>query len=218
MRKSAIACNTANYGGLRAQKIKYIVIHYTAGDGDTAQGNGSYFRNNRVQASAHWFVDDTEAVLSVEEHFIAWHCGGSAYVHPECRNGNSIGVELCSRKDADGLYYFTQETVANAVTLVRELMKKYNVPPENVIRHYDVTGKICPAPFVGAGYDQWNEFKEEISMKRYDKLEDVPNWATATVQRLMDRDILQGNGQGLDLSHDMVRLLVILDRAGMFVK
>lgn len=127
-------------------------------------------------------------------------------------------MELCSRKDADGLYYFTQETVDNAVTLVRELMKKYNVPPENVIRHYDVTGKICPAPFVGAGYDQWNEFKEEISMKRYDKLEDIPNWATATVQRLMDRDILQGNGQGLDLSLDMVRMLVILDRAGMFVK
>lgn len=218
MNKTAIACNTANYGGLRTQKVKYIVIHYTAGDGDTARNNGDYFRNNRVGASAHWFVDDTEAVLSVEEHFVAYHCGGTVYVHPECRNGNSVGVELCSRRDKDGMYYFTQKTVDNAVELVRELMKKYNVPPENVIRHYDVTGKICPAPFVGAGVDQWNEFKEEISMKRYDKIDEVPAWAKATVQRLMNEDILQGNGSGLDLSHDMVRMLVILDRAGMFDK
>lgn len=218
MNKAAIACNAANYGGLRTQKVKYIVIHYTAGDGDTAQNNGEYFRKNRVGASAHWFVDDTEAVLTVPEEFVAWHCGGAEYVHPECRNGNSVGVELCSRKDADGVYYFTQDTVDNAVELVRELMAKYSVPVENVIRHYDVTGKICPAPFVGAGVDQWDEFKEELAMKRYDKIEEVPSWAAATVKKLMEQGILQGDGKSLDLSYDMVRMLVILDRAGMFGK
>ncbi len=216
MNRIAIACNTANYGGLRAKKVKYIVVHYTAGNGDTARDNGIYFQRNEVGASAHWFVDETMVLASVPEQFIAWHCGGGAYVHPECRNSNSIGVELCSRREKDGEYYFLPETVDNAVALVRELMEKYEVPPERVIRHYDVTGKQCPMPFVGVGFEDWKEFKEEISMKRYKHPEELPAWARNTIQKLMDKGYLQGNGVGLDLSHDMVRMLVILDRAGMF--
>ena len=219
MNRLAIACHTANYGGLRTQKVKYIVVHYTAGNGDTARDNGLYFqRNGGLGASAHWFVDEKSALLSVPEEFVAWHCGGAAYTHPDCRNGNSIGVELCSDKDRDGAYYFTEDTLETAAKLIRELMAKYDVPIENVIRHYDVTGKVCPAPFVGSGQADWLAFKEEIAMKRYDKIEDIPSWATATVQKLMDRDILQGTGEGLDLSHDMVRMLVVLDRAGNFDK
>lgn len=216
MKKLAIACNTANYGGLRAKKVKYIVVHYTAGNGDTARNNGIYFQRNEVGASAHWFVDETMAVASVPEQFIAWHCGGADYVHPDCRNSNSIGVELCSRRDKDGEYYFLPETVDNAAALIRELMEKYGVPPERVIRHYDVTGKQCPMPFVGVGFENWKEFKEEISMKRYKYPEELPAWAQETIRKLIDKKFLQGNGVGLDLSHDMVRMLVILDRAGMF--
>lgn len=215
MNKYAIPCNPQNYGGLRAQDVQYIVIHFTAGNGDTAKNNGVYFGREVVAASAHWFVDDTEAVLSVPEEFVAWHCGGATYIHPECRNSNSIGVELCSRMDDTGLYWFTDDTINNAVELVRELMEKYGVPIENVIRHYDVTEKNCPAPFVGAGKGEWLIFKEMLKMKRYNKVEELPDWAVPTVQKLVDNGILQGNGEGLDLSHDMVRMLVILDRAGM---
>lgn len=216
MNRIAIACNTANYGGLRAKKVKYIVVHYTAGNGDTARNNGIYFQRNEVGASAHWFVDETMAVASVPEQFIAWHCGGANYVHPECRNSNSIGVELCSRRDKDGEYYFLPETLDNAVILIRELMEKYNVPPERVIRHYDVTGKICPAPFVGTGIEDWKEFKEEIAMKRYNTVQELPTWARPTVQKLIDKGFLNGTDTGLDLTHDNVRMLVILDRAGVF--
>ena len=85
MNKLAIACNTSTYGGLRIQKVKYIVVHYTAGDGDTARDNGLYFqRNGKLGASAHWFVDEKSAVLSGPEEFVAWHCGGAAYAHPDC--------------------------------------------------------------------------------------------------------------------------------------
>ena len=215
MNKYAIPCNPQNYGGLRGQDVKYIVVHYTAGNGDTAKNNGVYFGREVVAASAHWFVDDTEAVLSVPEEFVAWHCGGANYTHPECRNSNSIGVELCSRMDDTGLYWFTDDTINNAVVLVRDLMEKYDVPIENVIRHYDVTEKNCPAPFVGAGKGEWLIFKEMLKMKRYNTIADLPTWAVPTVQKLVDKGILQGNGEGLDLSHDMVRMLVILDRAGM---
>ena len=216
MNRIATACNTANYGGLRGKKVKYIVVHYTAGNGDTARDNGIYFQRNEVGASAHWFVDETTAVASVPEQFIAWHCGGAAYVHPECRNSNSIGVELCSRKDRDGEYYFMPETVDNAVELIRELMEKYGVPPERVIRHYDVTGKQCPMPFVGVGFENWKEFKEEIAMKRYNTVQELPTWARPAIQKLMDKGFLNGTDKGLDLTMDSVRLLVILDRAGVF--
>lgn len=217
MNKLAITCNAANYGGRRGKKVKYIVIHYTANNGDTARGNGSYFqRTAGIGASAHWFVDETMAVQSVPEDFVAWHCGGDSYAHPECRNANSIGVELCSRQDKDGAYYFAPETFDNAVELVRELMEKYNVPPERVIRHYDVTRKVCPAPFVGVGVEQWKEFKEEISVKRYNNIQELPAWARPTIQKLIDRGFLNGTDKGLDLTLDSVRLLVILDRAGVF--
>lgn len=216
MNKDIILCNRKSYGGLRAGPVRYIVVHYTAGDGDTAAGNGRYFSRVPQQASAHWFVDEQEAVASVPEKYVAWHCGADIYVHPECRNANSIGVELCSRKDAQGDYYFTDPTVRNALELVKELMDKYNVPAERVIRHYDVTGKICPAPFVGKGAEDWRAFKKMLTEKRYDTMDDMPTWAKPTVGKLLNKDILQGTGKGLDLSMDMLRMLVILDRAGEF--
>jgi N-acetylmuramoyl-L-alanine amidase CwlA len=207
-------CNPANYGGFRAQSVRYIVIHFTAGKNDTAKNNGTYFAREAVGASAHFFVDETTVVNSVPEDRVAYHCGGYTYYHPECRNGNSIGVEICTKWE-NGQYAFAPETVANAQELVRELMEKYDVPIENVIRHYDVTEKNCPAPFVGAGKGEWLIFKEALKVKRYNKVEELPDWAVATIQKLVDNGILQGNGEGLDLSHDMVRMLVILDRAGM---
>ena len=85
-----------------------------------------------------------------------------------------------------------------------------------MIRHYDVTGKICPAPFVGVGIEDWKEFKEEIAMKRYNSVQELPTWARPTVQKLIDKGFLNGTDTGLDLTHDNVRMLVILDRAGVF--
>jgi N-acetylmuramoyl-L-alanine amidase len=150
----------SNYEKGRKKTIKYIVVHYTANDGDTAKGNCNYFSGANRGASAHYFVDENEIYQSVNDADTAWHCGAKTYVHKECRNYNSIGVELCSRKDSDGKYYFKEKTVDNAVWLVMYLMKKYSISAENVIRHYDVTGKICPAPFVKQA--EWEKFKERV--------------------------------------------------------
>lgn len=141
--------NKNNYGGSRAlADIKYIVLHYTANDGDTDENNGKYFANNVVKASAHYFVDDDSVTQSVPDNCIAWHCGGKTYKHASCRNANSIGVELCDDVK-NGTIYPSAKTIANALELVEWLMKKYNVPKANVIRHYDVTGKLCPAYWCG---------------------------------------------------------------------
>ena len=138
-----------NYGGERStDSIKYIVVHYTGNDGDTDENNGNYFKNNYVGASAHLFVDDDSITQSVPDNFVAWHCGGATYKHPECRNSNSIGVEICDDV-RNGVIYPSEKTIANALELVEYLMQKYNVPKTNVIRHYDVSGKLCPAYWCG---------------------------------------------------------------------
>ena len=155
----------SNYCTGRTSDIKYIVIHYTANNGDTAKNNIDYYaREENLKASAHFYVDENEVWQSVKEGDTAYHCGANKYVHPYCRNSNSIGIELCSRKDADGKYYFKDETIQNAVKLTKELMAKYNIFVGNVIRHYDVTGKICPAPMVN---DEilWNTFKAMLTEK-----------------------------------------------------
>lgn len=216
-----IACNTDNYRAGRTQPVRYIVMHYTANNGDTARNNCDYYhRVGGLQASAHYFVDEHGAMQSVRECDTAWHCGARAYWHPECRNGNSIGIEMCSRKRADGSYYIKPETVANAATLAREIMQRYGIDTEHVLRHYDVTGKRCPMPWVDDPA-QWTAFlamltpehpneEEDDDMTRYNKIEDVPDWAQDTVRALMDAGALKGDEHGcIDLSRDMVRGMVI---------
>ena len=155
-------CNSTNYRVGRTSVIKFIVIHYTAGNGDTAKNNVDYFANNKnLSASAHYFVDEKMVWQSVKDADTAWHCGGKTYKHPQCRNDNSIGIELCSIKDSAGNYYFKDETIKNAAELTKSLMAKYNIPAENVIRHYDVTGKVCPAPMVN-NTTLWNNFKKTL--------------------------------------------------------
>jgi len=141
--------NSLNYGGKRStSKIKYIVIHYTANDGDTDENNGKYFKNNIVKSSAHYFVDDDSVTISVPDDFNAYHCGANKYKHAYCRNSNSLGIEICD-DIKNGVIYPSEKTIENAVQLTKELMEKYNIPVSNVIRHFDVTGKLCPAYWCG---------------------------------------------------------------------
>ena len=144
-----------------SSRIKYIVIHYTGNDGDTAYNNTKYFKTEYRGASAHYFVDETSIWQSVLDEDVAWHCGTTGtYYHKECRNTNSIGIELCSKKK-NGKYYIPEETIARAVELIHYLRQLYNIPMENILRHYDVTHKNCPAPFVEEKA-QWDNFLSQI--------------------------------------------------------
>lgn len=169
--------HSSNFKSVRTNSVKYLVIHYTSNDGDTAKNNVDYYaRTANLKASAHFYVDTKEVWQSVKEGDTAYHCGANTYKHPYCRNSNSIGIELCSRyagnlksdKANDTVdfskYYFEYEVLKNAAELTRELMAKYNIPIENVIRHYDVTGKTCPAPMV-LDNSLWVKFKEMLTAK-----------------------------------------------------
>ncbi len=153
-----IKADISNYSNRKDGKIQYIIVHYTGNNGDTAENNCKYFQNPNRGASAHYFVDEREVCQSVEERYKAWHCGSEngSYSHNLARNENTIGVEMCSIKKGD-VYYFLENTVINTATLVKTLMKKYNIPPENILRHYDVTGKKCPAPYIDR--IMWSKFK-----------------------------------------------------------
>ena len=150
---------------------KWIVIHYTGSEG-TASDNVAYFNGGNRDASADIFIGHQGEILAYNNdisHQYTWHCGGSlesAY-HPYygvCTNGNSIGVELCTHNEG-GKWTFTGSTIASAVTVVKHLMKLYNIDADHVIRHYDVTGKACPrVPGWGAvgGDAEWIKFKDKL--------------------------------------------------------
>ena len=148
MQRRTILAHRANYGGKRQSGISYIVMHYTANDGDSGMSNARYFQQKlNPPVSAHYFVDDWGVTQTVPEEYVAYHCGASSYRHPACRNVNSIGVELCDTK-RDGTVAPSEQTLENAAELVRELMERYAIPAERIVRHYDVTGKLCPAYWV----------------------------------------------------------------------
>ncbi len=158
-----------NYSNGQIGRIKYIVIHYVGALGG-AEANCKYYASQYIGASAHYFVGFSgEIWQSVEDKDIAWHCGAKTYIHPECRNSNSLGIELCvrnkgSQSETSRDWYFEDATVKAAVQLTKELRKQYHVPEDHVIRHYDVTGKICPNPYVyNHTQHTWNDFKSALT-------------------------------------------------------
>lgn len=151
--------NRRNYGSARStSKIEWIVLHFTANDGDTDESNGNYFQNNVVKASAHYFVDDDSVTQSVPDNYAAWAVGGKKYsdcsktgggkYYGTVTNTNSLSIELCDDVK-NGTIYPSEKTIANALELVKMKMKQYNVPADHVIRHFDVNGKRCPAYWCG---------------------------------------------------------------------
>jgi N-acetylmuramoyl-L-alanine amidase CwlA len=234
-------CNPSNYRKGREFPINWICLHFTANNGDTAKNNADYFAREVVEASAHYFVDPNEIYQSVKDSDTAWHCGkerGGSYFN-DCRNANSIGIEMCS-VIRNGVYVIPEETVKNAVELVRYLMARHHVPVSRVCRHYDVTHKECPEPWV-RNPNQWENFKKMLTEKEvedmteqqtraiaqqeikkanakvYDRVQDCPEWAKDTVQRLVNKGFLQGDENGkLGLTEDLMRVLVINDRAHLY--
>lgn len=164
-------CNSANYTKGRSKGIEYIVIHYVGATG-SALANVKYYGANTVGASAHFYVghasENGAVYQSVAPENTAWHCGTTdTYYHDECRNSNSIGIELCCHNDTSDKsaksqgWYFDDVTVDRAVELTKYLMEQYGINAGHVIRHYDVTHKICPSPFV-LDEGKWNDFKERL--------------------------------------------------------
>ena len=158
--------------------IKYIILHYV-GAVSTAKNNADYFYSTFRGASAHYFVDEKEIWQVVEDNDSAWAIGADKY-YTGARNTNSISIEMCCYKNSKGKLDIKEEVVNKAIELTKELMKKYDIDTNHVIRHYVATSKVCPAPFVN-DESRWQDFKEKLGQKDTSN-SDVSETVIATVK------------------------------------
>lgn len=154
---------------------KGLVIHWTANvsKGANAIANRNYFNNPTTEASAHYIVDDMQIVRCLPENEMGYHVGAKSY-KPEALqqlssypNNCTIGIEMCV--NADGHF---QAMYQNTLKLAADILKRYGWGIHNLWRHYDITGKNCPAFFVSDPYaatyfgqpanGAWEKFKSDV--------------------------------------------------------
>jgi len=128
-----------------------LAVHWTANSsaGAGALAHAAYFNNNRKQVSAHYVVDDRLVVRCVPEDEVAYGVGARRYtawaranLGPR-PNRRVISVEMCVNRDGDFWRMYSRTAHLCAMILIR-----HGWGIEKLIRHYDVTGKCCPAFFV----------------------------------------------------------------------
>ena len=141
--------------GTESDGINGIVIHYTANPGSTAQENRDYFNglqySHETEASSNFIIGiDGEIIQCVPTWEVAYASND--------RNSDTVSIECC-HPDESGR--FTEQTYRSLVQLTAWLCVKFDLGPEDVIRHYDVTGKICPKYFV-ENEDAWETFRTDV--------------------------------------------------------
>lgn len=150
--------------------VKFIVIHYTGVNGDTAINEAKFFANgNTRSAGAHFFVDqDGTVVKSVDLNHAAWSVGGVKYsdcsktgggrLYGVASNANSVSIELC-----DIVHNEPSPAMIQAVKRTIKYIRKHCKNAKTVIRHFDVNGKHCPASMMSESV--WKDFKKRIGEK-----------------------------------------------------
>lgn len=140
---------------IKLNKVKGIVVHYTANPGTDAKANRNYFENlsktKTTKASSHYIIGLDGSIikcLPLKE---------ISYASNE-RNTDTISIEVC-HPDESGK--FNEETYESLVKLVAFLCGKYNIKENGIIRHYDITGKLCPL-YYSIHQDKWIEFKKDV--------------------------------------------------------
>ena len=185
----------ANYYTYSSRVVKFIVIHYTGNKKDTAKNNATFFHNGARDSSANYFMDEAECYQSVALNNAAWAVGGTkVYKHAECRNINSISIEMC----CSGNSIVSEKTINNTAYLCAELCKYIGITADTVdiivLRHYDVWDKQCPAQWATENSAGWTTFKEKVkailrneeglTMEQYNELKELINKQAAEIADL----------------------------------
>lgn len=154
-----LTVNPYSRPGKRLLEVNDIVVHYMGNPGTTAQQNRNYFENlsqqtgdNTVSVSSNFIVGlDGEILQCVPVDEVAY-----ASNH---RNSDTISIECC-HPDETGK--FTDETYDSLVRLTAWLCTELDLTEKNVIRHYDVTEKLCPLYYVEHP-DAWDAFRADVA-------------------------------------------------------
>ena len=134
---------------------EYIVIHYTANPGSTAEQNRNFFENLKDTGETY---ASAQFVIGLEGEIIQCvPCNEMAYCSNSL-NDRCISIEMCHPDDTGN---FNDATYNNCVYLVAQLMNYYHLDMDHLIRHYDVTGKNCPKYFV-ENEDAWDQFRKDV--------------------------------------------------------
>ncbi len=163
-----IQAKSVSYGGTRSLLgVRYIVIHYTGNNNDTAKANCNFFRyTNTRSAGAHFFVDQSGTVYqSIPLNRIAWSVGGfftqkngAGSLYKTATNTNSVSIELCDIASKD-----PSSAMTNAVRTLIKYIQGQCPNAKTIIRHWDVNGKSCPARMTGTSNSRWTSFKSAIT-------------------------------------------------------
>ena len=157
-----LSINEYSRPGIALNKVNGIVVHYTANPGTTAMQNRDYFeslkKTHARKASSHFVIGiDGRIVQCIPTKEIAY---ASNY-----RNSDTIAIECCI-KDVRGK--FSKKTYNSLVHLCAWLCGKFSLKTDDIIRHYDITGKLCPKYYV-KHENAWVTFKGDVDryIKRY---------------------------------------------------
>lgn len=178
--------------GYKLLRVGAFVIHYTANHGGTADNHFSYFNNLKDRyGSAHIFVDRIKALEIIPLNEVAFHANerkagplipSLKATAPYYQGGNanliSIGIEICMEKDGT----IHPDTITRTILVIKKLQKQFGVQP--IYRHYDVTGKRCPLPFV-TNEKLWTKFLANVK-----KEEEELKFSSPTLQKETETSLL----------------------------
>lgn len=151
-----LTVNPYSRPGTATDGVKGVVVHYTANPGSTAQNNHDYFENlkdtQETSVSSNFIIGlDGEIIQCVPTAEVAYASNN--------RNNDTVSIECCHPDETGKLKDATYDSL---VELVAFLCGKFDLGMEDVIRHYDVTGKNCPKYFV-EHEDAWQQFRADVA-------------------------------------------------------
>jgi len=153
--------------GEACDTITNVVIHYLANPGTTAQQNHDYFESlkNNGDLIASGQITEDEAVsmsanfvIGIDGEIIECVPPGEIAYASNSANHYSVSIENCH---VDTTGQFTEATYESLVKLTAYIVDMYDLARDDIIRHYDVTGKLCPLYYV-ENEDKWEEFKDDV--------------------------------------------------------
>jgi N-acetylmuramoyl-L-alanine amidase len=212
-RKDHVIKNKYSRSGDPLIKVQAIVVHYTANPHANAEDHQKYFDGldggGSRYAGAHIFVDKDEAVEIIPLDEVAYQANekkpklstlraSTDYYPGGNANLLTLSIEMCIEKDGS----FHPDTVERTRQVIKYLQDKFpqlKDTKNRIVRHYDVTGKNCPKPFV-EDEQKWKAFlysidqpiKEEVKVAKQDNVKPSP-FAEAAQKFVMDKNISDGS-------------------------
>lgn len=226
--------------------IKYIVVHDTGnpGKGANAEAHYNYFNSGNRSSSADFFVDDKQT-LCVNDYYTyyTWHCG-DGHGKYGITNSNSVGIEICINSDGnyqkavENTVILVRELMVELKIPIERVVRHYDASRKNCPASmsknnwenwYEFKKRVQDTEVLSMSqYEELKIMLDKISDRLY-KLEhpmkygyvdkNMPEYAKPTISKLFNKGFLKGDSSGnLNLTDEMLRILVVLDRSGSFDK